>query len=112
MQNTPVQLSWELSRAAVETPDGLRLILMARLEAAPDPDFERAPLNISMVLDRSGSMSGDKLQQCVHAARFAASQLSGSDQASVVMFDGHVDVLVNHGSVQKNRMMEELKKVT
>ncbi len=88
-----------LSRAQVEHPDGIRLLVQVDLTADSDETVKRAPLNLSFVLDRSGSMSGSKLEQCKQAVRYAVSHLAGSDQASIVLFDDRVDVLVPHGKV-------------
>jgi Ca-activated chloride channel homolog len=53
----------------------------------------RAPINISLVLDRSGSMSGQPLEAAKTAAARFASFLSGTDRLSVVVFDGTVDTI-------------------
>ncbi len=49
-------------------------------------------LNLSLVLDRSGSMSGQKLHHAKKAAHFAVDQLSAADRASVVAYDDTVTV--------------------
>jgi len=53
-----------------------------------------APINLSVVLDRSGSMSGEKLHQAKEAAIVAFDQLSGSDMFSLVIYDQDVEVLI------------------
>ncbi|GAP16276.1 vWA domain-containing protein [Levilinea saccharolytica] len=55
--------------------------------------LERAPLNLSFVLDRSGSMSGEKLQFVKQAAAHVIDLLSEQDHASVVAYDDHVTVI-------------------
>ncbi len=54
---------------------------------------DRAPLNLALVLDRSGSMAGEKLAQAKEAAKLAIRRLRSSDIVSVVMFDDQVDVI-------------------
>jgi Ca-activated chloride channel family protein len=44
------------------------------------------PLNFSLVLDRSGSMAGEKIRQLREAARLAIDQMSPQDYVSVVTF--------------------------
>ncbi len=52
---------------------------------------QRVPLNISMVLDKSGSMgSENKLENVKQAALFAIDNLSSSDYFSLVTYDTHV----------------------
>lgn len=55
---------------------------------------KRAPANIAIVLDRSGSMSGDKIEEAKRAAVLALDLLSADDIVSVVTYDDTVDVLV------------------
>ena len=51
------------------------------------------PLNISVVIDRSGSMAGDKMQNAKKAAKYIVDQLSGDDYLSVVIYDGEITLL-------------------
>jgi Ca-activated chloride channel homolog len=52
----------------------------------------RVPLNISLVLDRSGSMSGDKIKYARQAAKFLIDQLNSADYLSIVNYDDRVEV--------------------
>lgn len=92
-----VQLAWDLSRSAIETEGALRLIVMISLKAAADADMQRAPLNLAVVLDRSGSMQGAKLAQCKFAARFLLKHLAAQDLMGVVAFGSSVSVVAPHG---------------
>jgi Ca-activated chloride channel family protein len=60
----------------------------------PEPAKARAPVNVAFVIDRSGSMQGDRIAQAREAAITAVNRLHASDIASVVIFDDAVDVLV------------------
>lgn len=53
----------------------------------------RIPLNISLVIDRSGSMAGDKIRNAKKAAKNVIEQLNEDDYVSIVIYDGSVDVL-------------------
>ncbi len=55
---------------------------------------ERAPLNVALVIDRSGSMTGQKIERAKDAAIQAIQRLDSRDIVSVVVFDDKVDVLV------------------
>jgi Ca-activated chloride channel family protein len=54
---------------------------------------ERAPLNISLVVDRSGSMSGEKLRYVKKAVEFVIQNLNPGDYLSIVQYDDQVQVL-------------------
>jgi Ca-activated chloride channel family protein len=51
------------------------------------------PLNFSLVLDHSGSMSGSKLSSMKQAARLALDQMNAQDVVSIVIFDDKVKVV-------------------
>ena len=55
---------------------------------------KRAPINVALVLDKSGSMSGSKLAKAKQAAVWAVRRLDGRDIVSVVVYDSTVRVLV------------------
>jgi len=54
----------------------------------------RTPTNVSIVLDRSGSMSGEKIRKAKEAALLAIDRLGPDDIVSVVAYNHTVDVLV------------------
>jgi Ca-activated chloride channel family protein len=58
------------------------------------PAMERAPVNLAIVLDRSGSMKGEKIAQAKVAACLAVRALAPTDIISVVTFSAGVEVLV------------------
>ena len=54
----------------------------------------RAPVNITLVLDKSGSMQGTKIDEARRGAIEAINRLSANDIVSVVTYDSTVEVLV------------------
>ena len=66
---------------------------MLELEAPAAPDAERAPLQIALVVDRSGSMSGPKIAAARSCAAFLASRLAPTDQLALVAFDDEVELV-------------------
>lgn len=53
----------------------------------------RAPLNIALVLDRSGSMQGDKLRYVKRAAHYVLDMLDARDRVALVAYDDEIQVL-------------------
>jgi Ca-activated chloride channel family protein len=63
---------------------------------------QRPHLNLALVLDRSGSMDGEKMVRAREAASFCIDQLQSTDRISLVVFDDVVEVLVE-GQRAENR---------
>jgi len=53
-----------------------------------------APVNLSIVIDRSGSMKGTRLRNAINAAIGAVERLKDGDMVSVVTFDTRTQVVV------------------
>ena len=60
----------------------------------PEPNQTRTPVNVAFVIDRSGSMEGERIAQARAAATMAVNRLNSRDIASVVVFDNVADVLM------------------
>ena len=75
----------------------------------PDIDTSgkvRPKLNLSMVLDRSGSMGGTKMREAREAVKYCVDQLTTADRFSTVIFDDRVDVLFDSQLMNSaNRML-------
>jgi Ca-activated chloride channel family protein len=54
----------------------------------------RAPVNVALVIDKSGSMGGDKIKKAREAALIAVDRLGGDDIISIVAYSDSATVLV------------------
>ena len=79
--------------------------LMLGLTAAEVARPDRQPMNLALVIDRSGSMaSEDKLEHVKKAAAFLIENLQASDRIALIAYDDVVNVLARSqlvGSDQK-----------
>jgi Ca-activated chloride channel family protein len=76
------------------------------------PSGQRPPVNVAIVLDRSGSMEGQKLAHAKLAAKEAIQHLGPQDIVSIVLYDSNVSVLVPATKVSdKAAICAEIDKV-
>ncbi len=68
-------------------PHGHLVRALLKIEGEAPTNANRTPLNISIVLDRSGSMSGPKLHAARDAAAMVVQRLAPEDIVSVVTYD-------------------------
>jgi Ca-activated chloride channel family protein len=87
--------------ATVDTPQ----VAYLRFEIVPSEAIAqvRMPINVSFVLDHSGSMKGDKIDRVRRATERAFDLLDGQDIASVVIFDHRTEVLLPAAPVANRR---------
>ena len=69
--------------------------------------FKRRPLNVSLVLDVSGSMGGGKIAAARRAASTIARKMNDDDVLSIVTFNDDSDVLVSARNVTHDRDFEK-----
>jgi Ca-activated chloride channel family protein len=62
-------------------------------QVAGGTSAKRAPITVALVLDRSGSMQGEKIGIAKQAALAVLDRLDERDQAAVVVFDDRIDVI-------------------
>jgi Ca-activated chloride channel family protein len=55
---------------------------------------QRTPVNVALVIDKSGSMSGERIRHAREAAILALDRLNSEDIVSVVAYDSEVQVIV------------------
>ena len=91
-----MQATYALSQSVLpaESPSVFDLLVTFHPEAPSGPRPPRRPLNLSLVIDRSGSMAGRPLQQALRAAQTLVDQLGTEDVLSIVVYDDHVDTVL------------------
>lgn len=78
----------------VKSERGAPVVVKIEVEGCVAPKKARAPLNLAIVLDRSGSMSGAKLEQAKQAASLLVDQLDPDDIISLIAYESGIEVVV------------------
>jgi len=99
-----VRLDVALGTPVVLAGGPRRAFLKVALTGFPiEAGVTRTPVNVSIVLDRSGSMSGEKIRKAREAAIMAIDRLGPDDIVSVVTYNHAVQVLVPATKVRDRR---------
>ena len=90
-----MKATYALSTSIIPVGESTRLSLVVRFGADGTPSTAaRRRLNLSLVLDRSGSMAGAPLKQAIRAAQSLVGQLADDDRLSVVIYDDNAETLL------------------
>ena len=85
------------------------VIVQVEVEARKNDDGKRSPMNLAIVLDRSGSMEGAKLEKARQAAAMAVDKLADDDIFSLVTYDDQTDLLIPPERVGGRDHREDIK---
>lgn len=104
-------------RALIRTAGGSRRYALVSFTAplAP-PKADRMPINVSFVMDRSGSMAGErKIELVREAVDKAIGMLREDDRFSVVIYDSEIEVLIEStpaSAEAKRAARKQLERIT
>ena len=97
----------ELDRSVLPAEDPQQVVVKVTLDAPQPPsEMTRPPVNLCIVLDRSGSMSGQKIEKAKEAAIEALRRLGAGDLFSLVMYDHNVDTVIPAQSAVNTEWIE------
>jgi Ca-activated chloride channel homolog len=106
--NPTVKATYALSQPTIVVGESTKVSLVVRFGAdGKKEDVPRRKLNLSLVLDRSGSMGGTPLRQAIKAAQAVVGEMSGDDLLSVVIYDDDVDTIVPHAKVIDKKAIQQ-----
>ena len=88
-------LDARLGHASIAKNGRGETFLFAQVAASPDDKAAAvAPMNLALVIDKSGSMKGDRIANAMNAAVGAIERLRDGDSVTVVAFDSVAQVIV------------------
>ncbi len=103
-----VNCNLELDRQVLPAGQTEKAIIKIALDVPNVPrEGERPPVNLTLVLDRSGSMSGEKIAKAREAAITALRRLGPRDLFSLVVYDHTVQTLVSPQSAANSEWIEQ-----
>lgn len=103
-QANQVSLNINLATPVMQADQSHRAFIKVSLEGFKQQDKQaRIPANVAIVLDKSGSMGGDKIQYAREAAIMAIKRLDERDIVSVVSYDSRVQVVVPATQVREQQ---------
>ena len=86
-----------------------KVIVKIEVEGGKSLRANRIPLNLAIVLDRSGSMGGEKLEQAKQAAMMLVDQLDKKDVLSLIVYETEVEVVLPAGPLRDRK--KEIKRI-
>ncbi len=96
-----VELDTRLSQRVLTQNKTQTVYLRIGIKGRPLPqDQERNPVNVALVIDRSGSMAGSKIIKARDAAIMAINRLGLRDAASIIVFNNQVNTLISAQRVE------------
>jgi Ca-activated chloride channel family protein len=96
-------------RTLVKGRGDQKVIVKIEVEGGKSLRLDRIPLNLAIVLDRSGSMSGEKLEQAKQAAMLLVDQLDKKDVLSLIVYETEVEVVLPAGPLRDRS--REIKRI-
>jgi len=103
----PLLLTLKSDHGLLPYDKASEVLIRVNVTGKKAPLAKRPPIHLALVLDRSGSMSGKKIEQARQAAQYIVGQLGPKDQIALVIYDSNVQVLVpmtavtNPSAIQK-----------
>ena len=108
--NKQIEIRSELASPIVMQNTQEKNYLKISLTGHEFDSAKRVPINLAIVIDRSGSMSGDRIVKAKEAAIFAINMLNENDTLSVVAYDNDAKVIIPSTKVNNKQKLINLIK--
>jgi Ca-activated chloride channel family protein len=102
-----LQVSIHPEQRLLPVGEGREVVIQIDLNSTEHRQGKRVPLNVAVVLDRSSSMSGAKLEKARQAAAGIVEQLRRNDVFSLVTYSHEVQVLIPAGPMRDSEAVQK-----
>ena len=107
-----MQVNYFLSKSQIAVNQAIDLDIIINFRGEDNAQSNRRPINLSLVLDRSGSMSGSPLRNALKAAEQLVEFLQPEDYLSVVVYDDMAETVISPQLVtDKKAIKTAIKKI-
>lgn len=104
----PVEIKLSPDRPVLAcTGETTTVLVKIEVRGRPRVAVERPPVNVCLVIDKSGSMSGERIEQARQGALEALRRLGPEDTFSLVVFDSRVEALIPARRLESAHEAEE-----
>ncbi len=108
-----MKVNYLLSKSQIAVGQATEVDVIINFQGDESPESSnRRPINLSLVLDRSGSMSGSPLRNAIKAAEQLVEYLNPEDYLSVVIYDDEAETILPHQLAKdKVKIKETIRKI-
>ena len=103
-----IQVRSELSSPVIMEGHPEKNYLKVSLSGQKIDTNKRVPINLAIVIDKSGSMGGERIEKAREAAIFAVNLLNEEDTLSIVAYDNEAKVIVPATKVKNKQKIIQL----
>lgn len=89
-----MKVNYSLSKSQIAVNQATTVDIIINFQGEDNNSTSRRPINLSLVLDRSGSMSGSPIRNAINAAQQLVEYLTPEDYLSVVIYDDVAETLL------------------
>jgi len=110
-ETIPYALSFDIqaSRSQLELSNTAQIVYLLLEVRTPEQHAKsQRPLNLCLVIDRSTSMRGARLERVISAIELVVSKLTTEDVFSVVSFSDRAEVVFPAGHVENSRVVSSM----
>lgn len=110
--STALTVEIKASREEVEVSENSQLLYLLASLMPPKQDNQQRPLNLSLVIDRSTSMKGNRLNNVKTAVELLVEKLTANDTLSIISFSDRAEVVVDASpAAQKMAIVSRVRSI-